>query len=674
VACTQPVAAAFGREILEAGGNAVDACVAIASGMQLMEPCSTGLGGDCFLLYYEAASGRVFAMNGSGRAPAALTLDRARADADAAAPPSSSPPSSLPPYHPHTITVPGAAAGWCDAVSRWGSGADRMPLSRILAPAIRAAREGAPISPLTAHHWGEGAHQLLQWRANHPGAKDAPEDLLVREEVGGALRAPRAGEVFRNPALAGTFESLARDGADAGFYRGAAGRAIVEAVQSVGGLLSLDDLAAHTTTYPDAISVDLCGVRVWEVPPNGQGIVALMAASNVRETLLRFLREAEGAEGGRVAAAAARLGVLNGSSGVGTGAAAPAAVPSPSPPSPPSPLAWAGLDLLSALPQLTSDDLDCVSLLRALGHNSPAYTHLLIEALRHAFADARASVCDTDVEGEGSGSPSPSPSSPSSPDGVLASGGDPARPQPASVAAMLDPALARARAAAFDPTRAVADATAGAALSSSDTVSFSATDRFGNSCSFINSNYMGFGSGLVPAGCGFSLQNRGANFSLVPGHPNALAPRKRPYHTIIPALLTDRSGGLLATYSNMGGFMQPQGHLQLLLNLVAFGADPQTALDAPRICIADGEGNGRVSFEEGFDEEGTVRVLEREAGHRVARAGEGAAAAAAASLVVRGWGRSLFGRGQILLTHPRTGVIWAGSDGRGDGCALAARG
>jgi gamma-glutamyltranspeptidase/glutathione hydrolase len=218
---------------------------------------------------------------------------------------------------------------------------------------------------------------------------------------------------------------------------------------------------------------------------------------------------------------------------------------------------------------------------------------------------------------------------------------------------MLTPEYAASRAQLFDPGAASADATAGVPRGSSDTVSFSVVDAAGNAVSFINSNFMGFGSGLVPVGCGFSLQNRGAGFSLVDGHPNALGPRKRPYHTIIPLMLTARDGRLLATASNMGGFMQPQGHVQLVLNLLAFGADPQTAVDAPRLCIGDGQSNGAIALEDGIPE-ATVAAL-RAAGHRIGEAH------------VSGYARALFGRAQVILRHPASGVLWAGSDGRGDG-------
>ena len=618
VACTQPLAAECGRAILAQGGNATDAAIAVAAGMALTEPCSTGLGGDCFALVYDPATRAVSALNGCGRSPAALSLAAARARAGEGA-------QALPSLDPLTATVPGAAAGWSDALARWGSG--RLSMAQVLAPAARLAREGFPVSPLTAHHWQEGVPQLLKWRAATAAAAagggggapaDEPEVLLV--PGGGGARAPRAGELFRNPQLAHSFEELARShdagrGA-AGFYAGPVGAAIVAAVAAAGGLLAQADLDAHASDFPAPISADFCGVRVHEVPPNGQGIVALMALQAIEAALKAPY---EGPED--------PLAALN-ARGAGAGAGAAAAAAAASAP-------WvAGLDLAGSLPGLLAEDRAALARLAALRHGSPAHLHLVTEALRLAFADARAYVADCGAPGN---------------EGLAA-----------LAAALLSPAYAARRAAGICGARAAADVAAGSPLASSDTVSFSVVDAAGRAVSFINSNYMGFGLGLVPRGVGFSLQNRGAGFALAPGHPNAAGPRKRPYHTIIPLLLTARDGSLLAAASCMGGYAQPQGHVQLVLNVLAFRLCAQGAVDAPRLCIADGRAGGEVAVEEGV-EAGAGEAL-RAAGHAVAPGPP-----------VAGYARALFGRAQLVLRDPASGVLWGGSDGRGDGAAVVCR-
>ncbi len=237
---------------------------------------------------------------------------------------------------------------------------------------------------------------------------------------------------------------------------------------------------------------------------------------------------------------------------------------------------------------------------------------------------------------------------------------------------LLSKAYATERRKLIDPRRATIDPKRGTPVSSSDTVYLSVVDKFGNACSFINSNYMGFGTGIVPKGWGFTLQNRGHNFVLDPNHPNCLAPRKRPYHTIIPAMVTrppspdgspagmfrEGAGGegesLYASYGVMGGFMQPQGHVQVLSALVDVGLDPQAALDLPRFCIDVEESGGRVAIEDGIPDE-TFSGLKK-MGHPV--------------YFVSGYDRALFGRGQVILRDAETGVLCAGSDPRADGCAM----
>ena len=521
VATSQPLASAAGLEILAKGGNAADAAVAAGAALNVTEPTSTGIGGDMFALYYSADTKQITALNGSGRAPAALTLDRLKKDGFSTC-------HGLPPFHAHTVTVPGACAGWFDLLEKHGS----LSMSEILAPAIRLAREGFPVAPLTSYSWQRGAQNQL---------KSAPNG----QELTIDGRGPKPGEMFRNPNLARTFEQVARGGRDA-FYQGEIAAAIVSVINEAGGCLSAEDLATHTSTWEQPISVTYRGLRVYECPPNGQGITALIA-----------------------------LNILE------------------------------GFDV------------------RAHASLSTEHLHLMIEALRLAFADSRWYVADPKFSN-------------------------------VPVEELLSKEYANERRKLIDRNRAIIDPTRGTPVASSGTVYLSVVDKFGNACSFINSNYWGFGTGIVPKGFGFTLQNRGHNFNLDPNHPNALGPRKRPYHTIIPAMVTREDGSLYASYGIMGGFMQPQGHVQVLSALVDHGLDPQSALDLPRVCIDVEEAGGQVALEEGIPAN-VISDLET-MGHPV--------------YSVSGYDRSLFGRGQVILRDAETGVLCAGSDPRADGCAM----
>ncbi|HLA98634.1 MAG TPA: gamma-glutamyltransferase, partial [Anaerolineales bacterium] len=372
---------AAGLDALAQGGNAADAAIAAAAALNVTEPTSTGIGGDCFALYYDAGTRRVSALNGSGRAPAALTLERLQREGFG---------EQLPPFHPYTITVPGACAGWCDLSAAHG----RLPLDRVLAPAIRLAEEGFPVAPITAYFWQRGAERRL---------RQAPGGL----ELTVAGRAPHPGEIFRNPGLARALRVVAEGGKDA-FYQGEIAAAIAAVVKKAGGCLSAADLAAHRSTWEEPVSVTYRGLRVWECPPNGQGLAALL-----------------------------------------------------------------GLNLLEGL------DLDNLPPLSA------GRLHLEVESMRLAFADARWYVAD--------------PAS-----------------NPAPLEWLLSKEYAAERRRLIDPSRATLDQAHGTPFSASDTVYLSVVDGEGNACSFINSNYMGFGTGIVPSGWGFSLQNRGHNFSLDP--------------------------------------------------------------------------------------------------------------------------------------------------------------
>ncbi|PGH32541.1 gamma-glutamyltransferase [[Emmonsia] crescens] len=568
VACTQPLAAAAGQRILRDGGNAADAAVAVAAALNITEPSSTGIGGDMFCLFYNAKTKKVHALNGSGRAAGNISLDLMRKELGLAA----GEEGKIPMTSVHAVTTPGAAAGWVDTVERFGSG--KLSLEQILTPAIELGEEGFPVSEFASAFWTESEESI---RNASPNFREMLRDCPNGKD---GVRCPQAGEIFKNPTLAQTFRTLAKEGKK-GFYQGRIGEAIVKVVQDLGGHLTLDDLKYHAETGSqevDAISLklnptDIGGtkrdgkgeIEVWEHPPNGQGIVALMA-----------------------------LGILE------------------------------ELSRTGKIPHFTTEQ-----------HNSGPYLHAVIESLRIAFADASWWVTDPDVE------------------------------KVPAKELISRPYLAE-RAKLFNPDRACNILDHGSpAHNHCDTVYFAVTDQEGNGMSFINSNYGGFGTCIIPKGCGFTLQNRGANFSLTAGHPNVLAPRKRPYHTIIPAMITNPSDNSLHTvYGVMGGFMQPQGHVQVLLNMLVFDQTPQAALDAPRICIGagmpePGKPLDRVVYLEEGIEESVVEELKK-LGHSVE--------------VLKQFRRGMFGRGQVIRCHYDEGkvVYSAGSDMRGDGAAFPA--
>lgn len=538
ISSSQPLANEAGQRIMMAGGNAADAAVAVAAALNVTEPSSTGIGGDMFCLYYDAKTKTTRAMNGSGRSPAALSLAKARELGIKG--------NEIPFENINAATVPGACAGWFDTVATFGSG--QVTMEQILTPAIELAEGGFPVSEISA----------FQWNASEAFIKAASPS---GHEILRNGKAPKAGEVMRNPTLARTFREISTGGRDA-FYKGRIAQEIVDLVTSLGGVMTLEDLAGHTSTPCDPISMSYNGLRIWEHPPNGQGLVALIG-----------------------------LGLIK------------------------------SLGQQGRLPSLAPEK-----------HNSVAYLHMLIEVLRLAFADGRYYISD------------------------------PATNQ-VPVTQLLSDAYLSSRASIFNEKKATVEITKGSPQNSSDTVYFSTVDKEGNACSFIISNYAGFGTAAVPRGCGFTLQNRGCNFVLKDGHPNVLAPNKRPYHTIIPAMVTREDGSLWANFGCMGAFMQPQGQIQLLMNMLHFGHTPQSALDAPRICVGaaipdvDGNIESRVFIEDGIPDE-TLEKL-REMGHDVVR--------------LRGFERGMFGRGQIIRAHREedgTRVLSAGSDPRGDGAAI----
>ncbi|KAL9053712.1 MAG: hypothetical protein Q9162_004586 [Coniocarpon cinnabarinum] len=564
VSASQPLAARAGVRILDKGGNAADAAVATAAALNMTEPGSTGIGGDCFCLFYNSRTRKTHALNGSGRSPLNFTLAELRKELKIP----DGEDGSLPKRGAQSVTVPGAAAGWVDTIEKFGSG--NLSMGEILAPAIYLGERGFAVHSLSSHGWQE-SEELIK------GASPNAHEMLKPDlKAPGGCRAPRPGELFFNRNLAGVFRRLAEQGKP-GFYSGKTADALVKVVQHLGGHMTHDDLLYHAvkgSEEVDAISLKFSGqgiqhpVELWEHPPNGQGLVALMA-----------------------------LGILQ------------------------------ELEKACKIPKFEPKH-----------HNSTEYIHALVESLRLAFSDGTWYIAD------------------------------PAQ-NPSPLTTLTSPEYLAQRASAFSQDRCIANLEHGdvgpsPAQQSSDTVYFSVTDADGNACSFINSNYAGFGTAIVPPGCGFTLQNRGHNFVTGPAnHPNVYAPGKRPYHTIIPAMVTyAETQELLACYGVMGGFMQPQGHVQTLLNMLVFGMDPQQALDAPRICVETPQkGSSSTATDVVYiEDEVTEEVIKslREKGHNVQK--------------VSGFARDKFGRGQIIRQSWDEGTrIWsAGSDLRGDGCAM----
>ena len=507
VACEHPSAAVIGLRVLDSGGTAADACVAMAAAMAVLSPMQTGMGGDAFLLFYEAESGRVTGVNGSGRAPATVDVEK-HVDLD-----------EMPERGALTVTVPGAVRLWEDAVNHYGNQA----LARLLEPAWELAENGYPVAEVVARYWDEHEDVL---RTNEAATRTfLPEG-----------RAPVAGEIFSQVDLAATISAVAERGADA-FYKGEIAASIAHSTQQAGGYLSEEDLAAHESTFVEPISTDYRGIRVYEIPPPGQGVAAL--------EMLNILE---------------------------------------------------GFDLASIKP------------------SSADRIHLEVEAKKLAFEDLHDRIGD--------------PAHSAIPTGELLS---------KDYAAKLRGSISRDAAALVS-----------APDSGGETTYLCAVDAEGNGCSFINSLYRGFGSGIVAEGTGVCLHNRGNSFRLEPGHPNAIVPRKRPMHTLIPGLAT-RDGALWAVFGVMGAAMQPQGHAQILVDLLDYGMDPQEAVEHPR----HRHENGVLLIEGRVPEEELARLRDR--GHRIEVREDFMIPAGGAQLI------------RIL----DNGVRACGSDPRKDGCALA---
>ncbi len=511
IATSQPLATAAGLAVLQRGGNAIDAAVTAAAVLNLVEPHMTGIGGDMFALLWSAKEHRLVGLNASGRSGAGMTREALLARGR----------TEVPIDGAEAITVPGALSGWAALLQRYGT----LTLAEALAPAIRLAEEGFPVSPIIARQWAAEVARLQK--------DDGARATFLIE----GTRAPHEGEWFRNPDLARSFRAIAQHGPGE-LYGGPLGRRIVDRVQSLGGFLTLADLRRQQAEWVEPISVPFHGYRVWELPPSNQGVAVL--------EMLRIL-----------------------------------------------------------------DDRD----LAALGHNSVPYLHRLIEAKKLAFADLARFI------------------------------GDPAA-MTTPVERLFSDGFIAERRQHLDSTRAAVRQEPGPAASASETIYLTVADQQGNMVSFINSLFEAFGSTVVVPGTGFALQDRGAGFTLDPGLPNTVAPGKRPFHTLIPGFVTRTTADGEAPYLSfgvMGGSMQPQGHVQLLLDLLLFGMGVQEAVDAPRFRHLSGL---TVALEAPVPD--AVRAALRTMGHEVVELAPDNA-----------------GGAQVIIRLPRGYV--AGSDPRKDG-------
>jgi len=507
-ATSQPMATETALQVMRDGGNALDAAIAASAVLSVVETYSSGIGGDCFILYHEAATGKLQALNGSGRAPAAATAETIRARGF----------DSMPEQGILSVTVPGAIDAWYEANQKFG----KLDFASLLQPAIHYAEQGYAVSPIIASNWKNTEALLAQ-------TPEASKAYLVDG------KAPAVGTIHRQPDLARSLRTIADQGRD-GFYHGEIAEEIVRYSDSIDGLLSLDDLAKHKSEWVQPISSNYRGYDVFEIPPNGQGITTLMALNILAQTDV------------------------------------------------------------SKLPQLGADHI-----------------HLVSEAFTLAMAERDRFIADSAFN-------------------------------ELPVEQMLSNEFAQAQYARIDMHKALAQPVESALPNHRDTVYLSVVDKDRNVCSFINSVFYSWGSGLVAGSTGINLQNRGSGFSLEDGHFNQIEPNKRPMNTIIPAMVY-RQGKPVLSFGVMGGQYQAMGQTYVLSNWIDYGMDIQEALDAARFFLYAG-------------------VLEVEAN---------VPAAARAGLAEKGHNviasDSSWGGGQAIVIDWENGVLQGGSDPRKDGHA-----
>lgn len=479
MACTsQPLATQVALDILKSGGNAIDAAIAANAVLGLMEPTGNGIGGDIFAIVWDAKTRKLYGLNGSGRSPYELKLQYFKENGY----------SKIPALGALSVSVPGCVDGWFELNKKFG----KKPMSEILAPAVKYAREGFPVSEVIAYYWQSNSRSLQKY----PGFAEI-------YMPGG--KAPAKGEIFKNPYLANTLEKIGKEGRDV-FYRGEMAEKMVKYLRENGGFFTMKDFEDHHSDWVEPVSTNYRGYDVWELPPNGQGIATLQ--------MLNILENFD---------------------------------------------------------------------LKSMGFGSPGYMHLFIEAKKLAFEDRAKFYADPDFN-------------------------------KIPVDALISKEYGKQRAGLIDQNRAARSYPAGFP-ESPNTIYLTTADSEGNMVSLIQSNFRGMGSGMTPGQLGFVLQDRGELFSLEEGHMNLYEPHKRPFHTIIPAFIT-KDGEPFISFGVMGGGMQPQGHTQIVCNLIDFGMNLQEAGDAPRISHeGSGEPTGEkmsdggiASLESGFDYE-TIREL-----------------------------------------------------------------
>ncbi|HAT40975.1 MAG TPA: gamma-glutamyltransferase [Rheinheimera sp.] len=527
-ATSQPLATQIALDVMKQGGSAVDAAIAANAALGLMEPTGCGVGGDLYAIVWSAKEQKLYGLNASGRSPKGLSLAQLQAEVKKLGR------SDIPPLGMLPISVPGAVDGWFELHGKFG----KLPMDKVLAPAIAYAEQGFPVSELIAYYWN----------ASVPKLSSQPGDFKGTFTING--QGPKTGDLFKNPALANTYKAIAKGGREA-FYKGDIARRIDAFMQKNGGYLRYDDFASHQSTWVEPVSVNYRGYDVWELPPNGQGIAALQ--------MLQILKNFD---------------------------------------------------------------------LKRMGFNSPDSLHTLIEAKKLAFEDRAKFYADMDFA-------------------------------KVPVKELISEQYGRERAKLIGPKAAQRVDAGNPHLYHGDTIYLTTADREGNMVSLIQSNYRGMGSGVVVPGLGFGFQDRGQMFSLDAKHHNAYASGKRPFQTIIPAFIT-KDGKPYVSFGVMGGAMQPQGHVQIVVNMIDYGMNLQEAGDAARwqhlgsTEPTDGsdmylQNGGYTEVERGVPWQTIQQLMQR--GHDIR------------------YGFGGYGGYQAIKRDPKTGVYYGASESRKDGQA-----